>query len=82
MNHVKAKKKKKEIRGLIQHLTCSSSTMLFSLMPCLIGKLREMGLESLVAVCGDVGSGRSSIKRSMTHQTVRQAWKGRRNQHF
>lgn len=76
------KTKKWKFGGLIQHLTCSSSTMLFSLMPCLIGTLRETGLESLVAVGGDVGSGRSSIKRSMIHQTVRQAWKGRRNQHF
>lgn len=56
--------------------------MLLSLMPCFIGKLRAMGLGSLVAVWGDVGSGRSSIKRSMIHHTVRQAWKGRRDQHL
>lgn len=41
--------------------------MLFSLMPCLMGKLRETGLEPS-------GSGRSFIKRSMSPQTVRQAW--------
>lgn len=62
------------MHSLVKRKTSSSPMMLFILTPCLVGKFRETGLGPFDGDSGDVGSGRSFIKRNMSHQTARQAW--------